>query len=298
MDLLAQFGIPIEAYVIGLAVSGLVIGSFLNVVIHRIPIMMERQWKSTAEELLADTPDAPSTGKACRAADEEARYNLVTPGSTCTACDAPIGVRDNIPVVSYLLLRGRCRHCGGVIPARYPIVETTTAILFVAVGLAVASPLALAGALLFVSILVTLGGIDLDHGILPDELCYGLLWIGLLLSLDNTFMSPRDAIIGAAAGYVSLWSIHHIFRLTTGREGMGHGDFKLLAAIGAWIGWSMLPLAVFIAAIAGIVIGTGFIVAGVTGRFTRIPFGPFLAIGGLVSLCWGDSFLQIIRTIQ
>jgi leader peptidase (prepilin peptidase)/N-methyltransferase len=275
-------------------VLGLVVGSFLNVVIHRVPIMMERQWREQCAEIAQ--PDHAATMPANPPAKE--RFNLVVPRSACPACKAPITALQNVPIVSYLVLRGRCANCGARISARYPIVEALTGILSAAVAwkLGFAWP-AVAG-LVLTWFLVALAFIDIDHQLLPDSLTLPLLWLGLLLSLfaPAPGMAPipvdmRSSIIGAISGYLSLWTVYHLFRLLTAKEGMGYGDFKLLAALGAWLGWRMLLPTVLIAAAVGAVAGIALLAARGQNRSTPIAFGPFLAAAGWLMLMFGRELV-------
>ena len=256
---------------------GLMVGSFLNVVIHRLPKMMEREWAEQCAELRGETP-APAP-----------RYDIVTPRSACPQCGHRITALENIPVLSWLVLRGRCRGCGTAISMRYPFVELLTGALSGLVAWHFGWNLALVGALAFTWAMVALAFIDLDTTLLPDDITLPLLWLGLLLNLGATYVPLREAVIGAVAGYLVLWSVYWGFKLLTGKEGMGFGDFKLLAAIGAFLGWKMLPLVILLSACAGAVIGIGLIVFARHGRHVPIPFGPYLAIAGMVALLQGES---------
>lgn len=258
-------------------VVGLVVGSFLNVVIYRLPIMLERQWRRESGE--------PSP-------DDTATYNLVLPASACPACGRKIPALENIPVVSWLALRGHCAGCRARISPRYPAVELLTAGLSVLVAWRFGATPACAGALLFTWTLIAAGGIDLSHYVLPDGIVLPLLWLGLLFNLFATYVPVFDAVIGAVAGYLVLWIVYQLFRLTTGKEGLGYGDFKLLAAVGAWLGWRMLPLVVIAAALMGIVLGGAWLLASRRGREHPVPFGPFLAAGGLLALFAGPLIEQ------
>jgi len=259
------------------ALLGLFVGSFLNVVIHRLPRMLEQEWHAQAAELRGE--QAPAT----------ARYNLATPRSSCPHCGHQISAVENIPVVSYLVLRGRCRHCGARIGIRYPVVELLSAALSGYAAWHFGWGTAGIGALLFVWVMIALAFIDLDTQLLPDSLTLPLLWAGLLLNLGPTYASLGDAVIGAAVGYLSLWSIYWLFKLLTGREGMGYGDFKLLAAIGAWLGWQLLPLTILFSSVVGAVVGIALILFARHGRNVPIPFGPYLAAAGILALFWGDA---------
>jgi leader peptidase (prepilin peptidase)/N-methyltransferase len=276
----------------------LLIGSFLNVVIHRLPVMLDRQWREQASEMLADA-SASSPQPTAQSPKPSPPYNLVTPRSACPHCNAPIRAHQNIPVVSYLLLGGKCANCGTGISPRYPIVELATAILSAAVVWRFGWHWQSAAALFFTWALVALTVIDLDHQILPDIITLPLLWLGLLLSLawhgglsQPIPADPTSAIIGGAAGYLTLWSVYWAFKLLTGKEGMGYGDFKLFGAFGAWMGWQMLPLILLLSAFAGAVIGIVLIVARGRDRNIPIPFGPYLAAAGWIALMWGPQIVS------
>jgi leader peptidase (prepilin peptidase)/N-methyltransferase len=274
-------------------VLGLVVGSFLNVVIHRVPIMMEREWREQCAQL--ERPDHAAT---MPAPPPQGRFNLVVPRSACPACKAPITALQNIPMLSYLFLRGRCANCGVRISPRYPIVEALTGILSAAVAWKLGFAWPAAAALVLTWFLVALAFIDIDHQLLPDSLTLPLLWLGLLLSLfapaPGTAPIPvdmRSSLIGAIAGYLCLWTVYHLFRLLTGKEGMGYGDFKLLAALGAWLGWRMLLPTVLIAAAVGAVAGIALLAARGQNRSTPIAFGPFLAAAGWLMLMFGHELV-------
>jgi leader peptidase (prepilin peptidase)/N-methyltransferase len=268
---------------------GLVIGSFLNVVIYRLPVILEREWRAQCAEF----------GDAQAAATASAEtFTLAHPRSRCPACSAPIRAVHNIPVISWLSLRGRCASCGAAIPIRYPLVELATALLSAAVAWHFGFGFESACALLVTWFLIPLTGIDVDHQLLPDVLTLPLLWLGLLASLVHDPASawalpagPRDAIIGAAGGYLFLWGIFHAFRLLTGKEGMGYGDFKLFAALGAWLGWQMLPLVLLLSAVVGAAVGIALIVLRRQGREVPIPFGPYLAGAGWIAMLWGPQIV-------
>jgi leader peptidase (prepilin peptidase)/N-methyltransferase len=277
-------------------VLGLVVGSFLNVVIHRVPIMMDRQWREQCAEL--ETPDPAATLPASPPPAVKERFNLVVPRSACPACKAPITAWQNIPILSYVFLRGRCANCGVRISVRYPIVEALTGILCAAVAWKLGFGWPAAAGLVLTWFLVALAFIDIDHHLLPDSLTLPLLWLGLLLSLfaPAPGLAPipvdmRSSIIGAMGGYVSLWSVYHLFRLLTAKEGMGYGDFKLLAALGAWLGWQMLLPTVLIAAGVGAVTGIALLAARGQSRSTPIAFGPFLAAAGWLILMFGRELV-------
>lgn len=267
-------------------ILGLLVGSFLNVVIHRLPKMMEREWHSQCAELNGQTP-APAPA-----------YNLLVPRSACPHCGHAITASENIPVLSYLFLRGKCAGCGVAISPRYPIVESVSGMLSAYAAWHFGFGLAGIAAILFVWALIALTCIDFDTQLLPDSITLPLLWLGLLLNLNGAFTSLENSVIGAVAGYLVLWSVYWMFKLVTGKEGMGFGDFKLLAAIGAWLGWSMLPLVILLSSAVGAVIGIILIVVAKHGRNIPIPFGPYLAGGGLIALFWGpfltQSYLQLL----
>lgn len=259
------------------AAIGLMVGSFLNVVIHRLPKMMQREWEQQCAELRGETvKPAP-------------KYNIATPRSACAHCGHKITVLENIPVLSYLLLGGRCSNCKKRISARYPVIEIITALLSGGVAWHFGYSLLMPAALIFVWALIVLTMIDFDTQLLPDDITFPLLWIGLLVNMHNSFTSLPSAVIGAVAGYLSLWLVYWCFKLATGKEGMGHGDFKLLAAIGAWLGWSMLPLVILLSSLVGAVIGIGLIIVTRRKESIPIPFGPYLSGGALIALFWGEE---------
>ena len=273
-------------------VLGLVIGSFLNVVIYRLPLMLERQWRQQCEEELtaggasaAQSTAASAIVNAPRAVPE--RFNLIVPRSACPVCRAPIRALENIPLLSFLILGGKCAHCRAPISPRYPLVEALTGIVSALVAWQFGFGWSALAALVLSWFLLALTFIDIDHQLLPDSLTLPLLWLGLFVSLwsaqAGTAALPvdlRSSLIGAMAGYVSLWSVYHLFRLVTGKEGMGYGDFKLFAALGAWLGWQMLLPVILIAAAVGAVVGIFLISLRGHSRATPIPFGPFLAAAG------------------
>jgi len=283
----------LDAVVAG--VLGLLVGSFLNVVIHRVPVMLEREWRAQAEEILKGQEDLEL--KPDLQGDPQPRYNLVVPRSACPKCGAMITAAQNIPVLSYLWLKGKCASCGVRISMRYPLVELGTAILSALVAWKFGFVWYTAAALLLTWMLIALSGIDIDHQLLPDNMTLSLVWLGLLLSLAPMVPSiglpvdPRSSIIGALAGYLSLWSVYHAFRLLTGKEGMGYGDFKLFAALGAWLGWQKLLPIILLAAFTGAVIGILMIVLRGRDRNVPIPFGPYLAAAGWIALMWGDELV-------
>jgi leader peptidase (prepilin peptidase) / N-methyltransferase len=260
---------------ITVAVIGMCVGSFLNVVIHRLPRMMEAQWRSECAEL--DGREIP----------QGERFNLVQPPSRCPSCGTPIRAIQNIPVVSWLALGGKCAACKAPISIRYPMVEVLAGAMAVLVAWRFGYSGALAAALLYVWALLALAFIDFDTQLLPDDITLPLLWLGLLVNAFGTFVDLRSAVFGAAAGYLVLWTVYWAFRLIAGKEGMGFGDFKLLAAIGAWTGWQVLPFVILVSAGLGAVIGSIGLWLSRSGRDTRIPFGPFLALGGIAGIVWG-----------
>ena len=264
---------------ISLAVLGLVVGSFLNVVIYRLPKMMEARWQRDYAEFSGE------------AQEESDKLSLAFPGSRCPTCDAEIKPTQNIPVLSYLALGGKCASCKASISIRYPVVEALTALLWVLCGLQFGVSNALAGAMLLTAVLVVLTAIDFEHQLLPDSLTLPLLWIGLLLNIDNTFVSLESAVLGAVFGYLCLWAVFWLFKIVTGKEGMGHGDFKLLAALGAWFGLAALPTIVLLSSVVGAVLGVALIVSGKQDRETPMPFGPFLAGAGLIHLFYPNVLL-------
>jgi leader peptidase (prepilin peptidase)/N-methyltransferase len=277
-------------------VVALLVGSFLNVVIYRLPIMMEREWRAQCEEI-AETPAVElPTG----------RFDLIAPRSRCPACGQQITALQNIPVISYLMLGGKCANCQVPISRRYPIIELMTAILTGIVCWRFGFGWEAAAAVLMTWALIAISVIDIDHQIIPDSISLPLIWAGLFLSLFHDtagagilFIDPKTAIAGGLAGYLSLWSIYHLFRLLTGKEGMGYGDFKLLAALGAWLGWQMLPLIILLSAAVGAVVGISLIVLKRHERSVPIPFGPYLAAAGWIAMLYGpqimDAYLDYAR---
>lgn len=259
---------------------GLMVGSFLNVVIHRLPKMMEAGWKQQCAELHGE-PLEPS-----------APYNLVFPRSACPQCGHAISALENIPLISYLLLRGKCKGCGASISLRYPVIEAVTGILSGYAAWHFGFGMAAAGALLLVWALLALTAIDFDTQLLPDDITLPLLWTGLIFNLAGTYTDISNAVLGAVSGYLVLWCVYWLFKLLTGKEGMGYGDFKLLAALGAWMGWQVLPLVILLSSLVGAVVGIALILAFKHGRNVPIPFGPYLAGGGMIALFWGKSLTQ------
>lgn len=265
----------------------LLIGSFLNVVIHRLPIMMEREWREQAEELI-NTPSEQEL--------PQGRFDLVVPRSRCPSCGALITALQNVPVISYLLLRGRCANCRQSISARYPMVEFMTASLAAVCAWHFGPGWEALMAIALTIALVPITMIDADTQLIPDSIVLPLMWLGLAMSLfhpmpgsSTLFISPQDAIVGAMAGYLSLWSVFWGFKLVTGKDGMGYGDFKLLAALGAWLGWQQLPIIIMMSAVVGAAINITMIVARGKDRNVPIPFGPYLAAAGWITMMWGES---------
>jgi len=277
---------PLELILILSLVLGLVVGSFLNVVIYRLPLQLQNSWRHDAMDFLGQKPDA-----------ESKKFNLVYPPSRCPSCEALIKPWHNIPLISYLLLKGRCKSCAEPISLQYPAVELICGLLTVAVVYHFGFTVQAAWAMLFTWVLVALTGIDVNHQLLPDSLTLPLLWLGLLVNISSTFTPLVDAVVGAAAGYLVLWSVYWAFRLITGKEGMGHGDFKLLAALGAWLGWQQLPMIILLSSAVGALIGTVGILLYGREKQAQIAFGPYLAIAGWIALVAGEkitrSYLQL-----
>jgi len=268
----------------------LLIGSFLNVVIHRLPIMMERDWREQADEL-AKTPAEYEL--------PEGRFDLVMPRSRCPSCGALITAMQNIPVISYLFLKGHCANCKTAISARYPLVELLTAILAATCAWHYGVGWEALMAIVMTVTLVVIAMIDADTQLIPDSVVLPLMWVGLAMSLfapiagaQTLFISPSDAIVGAMAGYLTLWSVFWAFKLVTGKDGMGYGDFKLLAALGAWLGWQQLPIIILMSAVVGAVINVGLIFARGKDRSKPIPFGPYLAAAGWITMLWGETIMN------
>jgi len=280
--------LPQPALLAAALILGLLVGSFLNVVAYRLPRQLQRTWRREALAWLAADGAAPDAEPAANAVAAEEPFNLVVPRSRCPCCGAGIAACDNIPVLSWLWLRGRCRHCAAPISWRYPLLELASGALAVLVVLRLgATPQALAGLLLGWSLLA-LAVIDGEHQLLPDLITVPLLWLGLLLNTAELFAPLASAVVGAAAGYLLLWSVYWLFRLATGREGMGYGDFKLLAALGAWFGWEALPALLLIASAGGALYGSAAILLRRQGRRTPFAFGPFLALAGGAALLAGE----------
>jgi len=269
-------------------IFGLLVGSFLNVVIYRLPVMMQRGWRRDCLEMLEQPAEA-----------EEEVFNLTRPRSRCPQCSTQITALQNIPVISYLVLRGKCASCKTPIPKRYPVVELLTGIASAVIAWHFGATPEMLAALGLTWALIALTGIDIDHQLLPDSITLPLMWIGLALSLaypqagtHTLFIDPVTALVGAMAGYLSLWSVYWLFKIITGKEGMGYGDFKLLAVLGAWLGWQMLPLIIILSAVVGAVVGIAMIVLFRHQASKPIPFGPYLAAAGWIALMWGDRIVE------
>ncbi len=265
-----------------LGILGLLVGSFLNVVIYRLPVMLERNWRRECLEFLGQPEE-----------EKPSRFDLIQPASTCPHCGHQIRAWENIPVISFLLQKGRCTRCGASISIRYPLVELLTALLSVAVAWHFGVTMQTLWALVLTWTLIALSFIDIDHQLLPDAITLPILWLGLFLSLFHLFTDPESAIIGAIAGYLSLWMVYQLFKLLTGKEGMGFGDFKLLALFGAWLGWQMLPMIILLSSLVGALLGITMILIQGRDRHSPIPFGPYLAIAGWIALLWGDTLNQL-----
>jgi leader peptidase (prepilin peptidase)/N-methyltransferase len=272
------YGSPLS-FPIMIGCLGLMVGSFLNVVIHRLPIMLDREWRRDSALFLGQEPDASG----------DVIFNLAVPRSCCPACGKAIGALENIPLLSFMALRGRCSACAAPIPLRYPMVELLTAAVSAAVAWHFGLSLHTLAGLVLSWGLIALGFIDIDRQLLPDAITLPLLWLGLLLSVFNLYVDSPTSILGAVSGYLVLWLVFQLFRLLTGRAGMGYGDFKLLALLGAWQGWTMLPLILVMSSVAGAIIGGLMFVQGHRDHRTPIPFGPYLALAGWITLLWGDA---------
>jgi len=288
--LFTQFIFQFEQYPVlylgTLFVFGSLIGSFLNVVIYRLPVMMQREWRNDCLEFLEQPNDV-----------EDTRFNLSVPRSRCGDCGHQITALENIPIVSYLVLGGKCSACKTSISPQYPLVELFTAIVSLVVGWHFGVSLQAMAALVLTWSLIAASGIDIGHKLLPDDITLPLLWLGILLSLFDVFVSLEDSVIGVMAGYMSLWSVFMLFKLITGKEGMGYGDFKLLAMLGAWLGWKPLFVVILTSSLVGAVVGITMIVLKKTERGTQIPFGPYLAAAGWMTLLWGDELMRFYASL-
>jgi len=282
MQLLASYPLLFNLTIF---VVGLTVGSFLNVVIHRLPIMLERSWKLEFQSYFANETDAAPV--------KAEVYNLAKPDSTCPSCQHKIRAWENIPIISWLWLRGKCSQCKNKISIRYPLVELATGLVSLIIANHFGFSWLCLAALLFSWMLIAMTFIDIDKMLLPDQLTLPLLWQGLLLSIPGWFVNSHDALIGAAVGYLSLWSLYWAFKLLTGKEGMGYGDFKLLAALGAWVGWQYLPVIILLSSCVGAIIGIAHLYAQGKDQTNPIPFGPYLAIAGWITLLYGQDISAV-----
>jgi leader peptidase (prepilin peptidase)/N-methyltransferase len=280
MSLIQSFQAFPALFVTAVTVMSLAIGSFLNVVIHRLPKMLERQWRDELSEL---------NGQEVAAGP---RYNLMVPRSACPACGHAIGALENVPLISYFALRGKCAGCKARISPRYPLVEALTGALSGYIAWRYGFTWQTLALLVFVWSMIALAFIDLDTFYLPDDITLPLVWAGLLANMGGLFVDLQSAVIGAIAGYLALWIVFWGYKVATGKDGMGYGDFKLLAAIGAWLGWKMLPVVILLSSLVGAIVGISLIVFARHGRNVPIPFGPYLVLGGLIALFWGDQLLH------
>lgn len=287
MELLDVFRNEQWLFYTAIVLFGLCVGSFLNVVVYRLPVILEHDWRRQCQEFL----EIESTEK-----QPVEKFNLAVPASTCPHCGHRIRIWENIPVLSYIVLRGKCSACKTAISIQYPTIEAVTAIMSVAVAWNFGVTIETVGALVFTWTLIALTMIDVHKQLLPDNLTLPLLWLGLIFALFDTFASLHASVIGAIAGYLVLWTVFQIFKLVTGKEGMGFGDFKLLAALGAWMGWTMLPQIVLLSSVVGAITGSIMLVIGKTRRQQPIPFGPYLAVAGWIALLWGNDINQAYLT--
>ena len=292
MELIEYLNNSPMAFVIVCGIFGLAVGSFLNVVILRLPVMMEREWRNQCRELLEDRNERTATPAPQAGADQE-RFDLVYPPSHCPKCGHKITAMENIPVLSYMMLKGKCSGCGVRIPFRYPLIESVTGLLSAVVAWHFGIGWEVGAALLLTWSLVSLTVIDIDHQLLPDSITLPFLWLGLIASLFGVFVDSSTAIIGALAGYLSLWSVYKLFKWTTGKEGMGYGDFKLLAMLGAWLGWQMILPVILLSSLVGAVVGITMILVRGRDKNIPIPFGPYLATAGWICLLWGKDIVQL-----
>ena len=274
--------ITTEVFAIIAFCFGLVVGSFINVVILRLPKQLYAQWNEQSKEYLNLPKDA----------NNGPTETLLWPPSRCSECEQAIKPWHNIPVLSYILLKGCCARCSKPISLQYPLVELLTGIVVATIAYYYGAQLNIIYALFFTVTLIALAGIDVKEKLLPDQITLPLLWVGLIANLNGFFVPLSESVIGAIAGYLVLWSVYWVFKLITGKEGMGHGDFKLLAALGAWLGWQMLPLIILVSSVVGAIIGILMIMVGGKDRNLQIPFGPFLATAGWIALIWGDKIIN------
>ncbi len=282
-EYLSFFEAHIVGFIIVVSLFGLLIGSFLNVVILRLPVMLERTWKRECQEWLGNGEE--------RAAETEP-FNLVAPRSKCPKCGHKITALENIPVISWLVLRGKCRECGTRISIQYPLIELTAAVMAMVVAAYFGVTWMTLAALGLTWALIALSVIDIRTQLLPDVITLPLLWAGIIVNFNGLFTDLESAVLGAIFGYMSLWTVYQLFRLLTGKEGMGFGDFKLLAALGAWLGWQFLPLIIILSAVVGAAVGIAMIVLRGRDRNIPIPFGPYLAGGGWIALLWGEQIMR------
>ena len=280
MSLFLAFQTHPALFITAVVVLSLMVGSFLNVVIHRLPKMLEREWRGELAELNGQQPAS------------QPHYNLVVPRSQCPACGRQISAFENIPLISYLALGGKCSACKARISPRYPVVEALTGALSGYIAWRYGMSWQTSAALLFAWAMIALAFIDLDTFYLPDGITLPLIWAGLLVNMGGVFVDLQSAVIGAVAGYLALWIVFWAFKFATGKEGMGYGDFKLLAAIGAWLGWKILPVVILLSSFVGAVVGISLIVFARHGRHVPIPFGPYLVLGGLTALFWGEALIK------
>ncbi|HSH97343.1 MAG: A24 family peptidase [Methylophilaceae bacterium] len=288
VDLVELFKEMPTLFIVFSVIFGLMVGSFLNVVIYRLPKMMELEWQRNCAELQGEENQSAATE-----ATASPKFNLVVPRSECPGCGHKITALENIPILSFLFLKAKCSGCKTPISIRYPLVELFTGVLIGLVSWKFGYSSAGFAAWIFCFALIALSFIDLDTFLLPDSITLPLLWIGILFNLNSGFTDLHSSIIGAVAGYLSLWSVYWLFKLVTGKEGMGYGDFKLLAAIGAWFGWQLLPAVILLSSIAGSIIGIGMILLAKHGRNVPIPFGPYLALGGVAALFFGPQLARL-----
>ena len=292
MELLELFRHEQWLFYTAIVLFSLCVGSFLNVVIYRLPVMLERDWRQQCHEFLDIDIDTD-------AEEKQQKLSLAVPSSSCPHCGHKIRVWENIPLISYLMLGGKCSSCKTPISIQYPAIEAVTAAMSVAVAWKFGVTVQAAGALLFTWTLIALTMIDVHKQLLPDNLTLPLLWLGLVFALFDTYSSLQACVVGAIVGYMVLWTVFQLFRLVTGKEGMGFGDFKLLAAMGAWMGWSMLPQIVLVSSVVGAAVGMLMLVSGKTRSQQPIPFGPYLAMAGWIALLWGNDINQAyLLTLQ
>lgn len=281
MELISLLGTNLAFYLCSVALLGLLFGSFFNVVIHRLPKMLQYSWTEQCEELMEVKDRSPKI-----------ELSLIRPGSQCPKCNKPISALENIPILSFLILRGRCRHCASKIPLRYPLVEALTALMFVATAWTFGFNYTAAAGLILTALLIPLIFIDIDEQILPDSITIPGIWLGLLFNSFGILTDLHSAVYGAVGGYVSLWIVYHGFKLLTGKEGMGYGDFKLLAMLGAWLGWQLLPLIILLSATVGALVGIVLLLLRNKTRDTPIPFGPYLCFAGWIALLKGHDIVH------